>query len=100
MGLTKDQIEELLNDRENTLFGISFSDIQKMIYSYQARGVDPWEIGQLRQRVVQLEHTVRELLMGGEHEGDCTNDFEEGPCWNHCDAADRRATEARKVLGE
>jgi hypothetical protein len=53
-------------------------------------------------RVANLENVIRELLKGGEHEGECDNDQgmmnEGGACQQHCDANDAREDAARKLL--
>jgi hypothetical protein len=53
-------------------------------------------------RVVTLENVIRELLKGGEHEGECDNDQvmmnEGGACQKHCDTNDAREDAARKLL--
>ena len=102
MKLTKEQIEELIEDQGNTLFGISFHNIRKILYEYQARGIDA---GRVWERIRLLEHSVRELLKGGEHEGPCyegdlslSSFWEVGPCWKHLNAAEIREQAARKIL--
>jgi hypothetical protein len=56
----------------------------------------------LKERSLCLEFTIRELLKGGEHEGECDNDQgmlnEGGACQKHCDANDAREAAARKLL--
>jgi hypothetical protein len=55
-------------------------------------------------RIADLEECIRELIKGGEHEGECDNDpgmmNEGGACMKHCDASDAREQAARKMLEE
>ena len=104
MKLTKEQIEELIDDQGNTLFGISFHNIQKILYEYQTQGVNA---GRIRERIRLLEYTIRELLKGGEHDGPCNQGdlslssfWETGPCLEHLKASEIREQAARKVLEE
>lgn len=57
-----------------------------------------------RNRIQKLENVIRELLKGGEHEGECDNDQgminEGGACQKHCDASDERERNAREALGD
>jgi hypothetical protein len=55
MKLSKEQIEEIINDQGNTLFGIPFSEIRGMIYDYQTKGVDPYRILQLQAEITRLK---------------------------------------------
>jgi hypothetical protein len=52
--------------------------------------------------VTRLKNCIRELIKGGEHEGECDNDQgmlnEGGACQKHCDASDKRDSDARKLL--
>ena len=52
----------------------------------------------LAERTLRAEGVIRELLKGGEHDGDCTNDFTEGPCWKHVQAQEEREEEAKEFL--
>ena len=104
MKLTKDQIEEIINDQGNTLFGVSFPNILRILYEYQTHGIDA---GKVWERIRLLEHTIRELLKGGEHDGDCFEGYsglysswEIGPCIKHLAAAEAREKKAREVLGK
>lgn len=55
-------------------------------------------------KVNDLKYVIRELLKGGEHEGECDNDKgmmnEGGACMKHCDAIEAREQAARKLLDE
>ncbi len=57
-----------------------------------------------RIRISALEHCIRELLKGGEHEGECDNDQgmmnEGGACQKHCSASEEREAAARRLLEE
>jgi len=47
--------DDLMNDPGNTIFGLPLSKIQSLIYEYQSKGVDPYEVVQLKNRVKELE---------------------------------------------
>ena len=56
-----------------------------------------------RERIGKLENCIRELLKGGEHEGECGNDYDgdsDGPCLKHVEASNQRDAAARKLLEE
>ena len=61
-------------------------------------------IDQQYERIRRLENCIRELLKGGEHEGECDNEQgipnEGGACMKHCETSDQREAAARKLLGE
>jgi hypothetical protein len=59
----------------------------------------------LKERSLCLEFTIRELLKGGEHEGECSegdlslsSSWEIGPCVKHLQASEAREAAARKLL--
>jgi len=55
-------------------------------------------------KVMDLQDCIRELLKGGEHEGECDNDQgmlnEGGACQKHCAINEQREAAARKLLEE
>lgn len=60
-----------------------------------------------KERTSKLEDCIRELLKGGEHEGECSegdlslsSSWEVGPCVKHLQASETRETAARKLLEE
>lgn len=46
--MTQEQMEEILEDSGNSLFGRPFPEIRRMIYEYLSKGVDPQELVRLR----------------------------------------------------
>jgi len=61
-------------------------------------------IDKQKDRIRNLEGCIRELLKGGEHEGECDNDQgmlnEGGACQKHCAINEQREAAARKLLEE
>lgn len=53
-------------------------------------------------KVMDLQDCIRDLLKGGEHEGECDNGQgminEGGACQKHCEMSDQREAAAKKLL--
>lgn len=65
-------------------------------------------VGRLVTEVRRLRDGIRELLLGGEHEGECVHEGDEdyawtgvrGPCTLHVEASSRRRAEAQRLIGQ
>jgi hypothetical protein len=69
------------------------------------KGKGNWvKYAEATERITELEECIRELLKGGEHEGECDNDQgminEGGACQKHCVASEQREADAKKLLEE
>lgn len=46
---------------------------------------------------LELYAAAKEMLLQGEHEGECTND-ENGPCWKHIEISAQRENRLRDAI--